>query len=247
MTAAPEKTLHQHILDEIEGRILSGDWAPGTRIPYEVDLASHYGCSRMTVNKVLTQLAHAGLIERRRKAGTYVSQPRAHSAVLEIHDIRLEVESLGLAYHYALKSREIRKAKREERDWFDLADAAPLMQITAVHAGGRLPFCHEDRLINLTAVPEAAEESFEDMAPGAWLLGRIPWSTAEHRIRAASASAQAAAALGLAEGTPCLVITRRTFSPTAVLTRVELTYPGDRHELIARFSPADQGQKVPQS
>lgn len=246
MTAAPEKTLHQLILDEIEGRILSGDWAPGTRIPYEVELASHYGCSRMTVNKVLTQLAHAGLIERRRKAGTYVSQPRAHSAVLEIHDIRLEVESLGLAYRYALKAREIRKAKRDEREWFDMAEASSLLHVTAVHAGGRLPFCLEERLINLSAVPEAADENFENIAPGAWLLGRIPWSTAEHRIRAAAASTEAAMALGIAAGTPCLIITRRTFSPAAVLTRVELTYPGDRHELIARFSPADQGQKVPQ-
>ncbi|MBN9194540.1 MAG: acetate--CoA ligase family protein, partial [Microbacterium sp.] len=62
----------------------------------ELDLAEQYGCSRMTVNKALTQLANAGLIERRRKAGSYVAQPRAQSAVLDIHDIRDEVQSLGL-------------------------------------------------------------------------------------------------------------------------------------------------------
>lgn len=247
MTVAPEKTLHQRILDEIEGRILSGDWTPGTRIPYEMDLATHYGCSRMTVNKVLTQLAQSGLIERRRKAGTYVSQPRTHSAVLEVRDIRSEVEGLGLPYRYALKSRDIRNARREERIAFNMEQAEPLLHVTAVHHSGRQPFCHEDRLINLSAVPEAAGEPFDRVAPGEWLLGQIPWSTAEHRIQAAAASPEAAAALAIEPGTPCLVITRRTFSPTAVLTRVELTYPGDRHELTARFSPADQGHKVQQT
>lgn len=246
MTAAPEKTLHQRILDEIEGKILSGEWTPGTRIPYEMALATHYGCSRMTVNKVLTQLANSGLIERRRKAGTYVSQPRTHSAVLEVRDIRSEVEELGLPYRYTLKSREIRKASREERGWFNMEQVELLLHVTAVHDSGRLSFCHEDRLINLSAVPEAADARFEGVAPGEWLLGQIPWSTAEHRIQAAAASPDAAAALAIEPGTPCLVITRRTFSPAAVLTRVTLTYPGDRHELTARFSPADQAHKVQQ-
>lgn len=242
---AVDKTLHQHILDDIEHHILSGEWATGTRIPYEVDLAVHYGCSRMTVNKVLTQLASAGLIERRRKAGTYVSQPRAHSAVLEIHDIKSEVESLGLVYSYTLKSRVIRKARTEERAWLDLAQASPVMQVTAIHKGGRAPFCVEDRLINLASVPEAEQQAFDMVAPGQWLLGQVPWSAAEHSIRAAAAGEEQARALDIKPGTPCLVITRRTFSAGAVVTRVELTYPGDRHELVARFSPADAGQKVP--
>ncbi len=51
---------------DLERLILSGDWPPGHRLPFEVDLAAQYGCSRMTANKVLTQLARAGLIERRK-------------------------------------------------------------------------------------------------------------------------------------------------------------------------------------
>lgn len=52
----------------------------------------------MTVNKVLTQLARAGLVERRRKAGTFVMRQQSRSAVLEIHDIRMEVAALGQPY-----------------------------------------------------------------------------------------------------------------------------------------------------
>ena len=40
-----------------------GDWAPGTRIPFENDLAAFYGCARATANKALSRLARDGLIE----------------------------------------------------------------------------------------------------------------------------------------------------------------------------------------
>ncbi len=90
-----EPSLHQKILADIEGKIISGEWSPGHRIPFEVDLARDYGCSRMTVNKVLTQLAARGLIERKRKSGSTVRHPTAQSAVLEIRDIASEVASLG--------------------------------------------------------------------------------------------------------------------------------------------------------
>ncbi|WP_296253579.1 GntR family transcriptional regulator, partial [uncultured Stenotrophomonas sp.] len=50
-------TLNHRIRSDIEGRILSGEWEPGFRIPFEHELMEQYGCSRMTVNKVLTALA----------------------------------------------------------------------------------------------------------------------------------------------------------------------------------------------
>ncbi len=174
---------------------------------------------------------------QRRKAGSYVCHPRVHSAVLEIHDIRSEVEALGLVYGYALKSRSSRKANAQERQWLDMGAKGEILHLAAVHSGGKIPFCHEERLINLGAVPEASDQAFETLAPGHWLLGQVPWSAAEHSIRAAAAKPEAALRLNIEPGTPCLVITRRTFSGGAVITRVELTYPGDRHELIARFSP----------
>jgi GntR family histidine utilization transcriptional repressor len=65
MNQSKDATLHQRILSDIEGRIVSGEWPPGHRIPFEIDLTKEYDCSRMTVNKALTQLAKAGLKEVR--------------------------------------------------------------------------------------------------------------------------------------------------------------------------------------
>ena len=87
------------------------------------------------------------------------------------------------------------------------------------------------------ATPEAAEENFAEIAPGPWLLSRAPWTRAEHRIRARPADARRAALLEIAEGTACLAIERRTWSGEAAITHVRFTYPGEAHELVARFSP----------
>ena len=102
-------SMHQRILGDIEGRILSGEWPPGSRIPFEHELSAQYACARMTVNKALTQLAKAGLIERRRKVGSFVTRPLSRSAVLEIPDVKSEVAALGRPYRFEILNRRRRR------------------------------------------------------------------------------------------------------------------------------------------
>jgi GntR family histidine utilization transcriptional repressor len=244
MTAKDNISLHQRILTDIADKILSGEWPPGYRIPFEHELMAQYRCSRMTVSKVLTHLANADMIERRRKAGSFVARPHSQSAVLEIPDIKAEVSALGLPYSFDLLIRRRRKSSQADRTALDLKAPGPVLELVCCHYAGRQPFCFEERLINLTAVPEAGEENFAAQPPGVWLMSHIPWTAAEHRIQAIEASAAAAAALKLASGKPCLVIERRTWSSDHTVTFVRLTYPGALHELIARFAPA-QSEKRP--
>ncbi|MDL2403010.1 histidine utilization repressor [Rhizobium mayense] len=238
MTTGKEATLHQRILSDIESRIVSGDWPPGHRIPFELALAEQYDCSRMTVNKALTQLARAGLIERRKRSGSFVTQPQAQSAVLEIHDIKSEILSLNLPYSHKIVKRAKRKGRPEDGRRLQFAGAVSVLEITCIHYAGHRPFCLEDRVINLNAVPEADEVDFDELPPGPWLINQVPWSTAEHQIRAIPADGEAATNLDIAKGTACLVIERRTWSGLGPITHVRLTYPGDRHTLVARFTPS---------
>ncbi len=233
--AAP--SLHQRIVADIEGRIVSGAWPPGSRIPFEIELCELYGCSRMTVNKALGRLVDAGLIERRRKAGSFVARPRSQAAVLEIHDIRAEVAALGLPYRFDIAARARRAVRGGDLERIELAVGAPVLALRCLHFAGERPFCAEDRLINLAAVPEAATEAFADLSPGAWLVARVPWTDAEHRIGAESATRATAAVLGIDVGAACLTIERRTWRAGQPITSVQLTYPGAAHRLVARFTP----------
>ena len=61
-----------------------------------------YGCSRATVSKALSELAARGLVVRRRRAGTFVAQPKAHAAFLAIPDLGAEVTELIQGYVVAM-------------------------------------------------------------------------------------------------------------------------------------------------
>jgi GntR family histidine utilization transcriptional repressor len=227
--------LYQRILTDIRGRIVSGEWPPGHRIPFEHELSAEYRCSRMTVNKAMSELARTGLIERRRRSGSFVRRPQSQAAILEIHDIRDEVEALGLPYRYELVSRAAREASGERDTGFP--DGTGLVELVCRHFAGAEPFCLEERSISLAAVPEAAEESFEAVAPGPWLLSRVPWNAAEHTIRAVAADEHVAKMLAVPRHSPCLVVRRRTWSGEQPVTDVRLTYAGETHSLVARFAP----------
>ena len=234
-------SLHGRILTEIEQNILSGKWPPGFRIPSEMELTAHYQCSRMTVNKVLTQLAQAGLLERKRKAGSFVTQPHTSSAVLEIPDLREVVLGMGQEYSSQMLSRRQRRSSREDMDAMRMAKAGPVVHALCLHMAGPRPFCIEDRLINLESVPDAEHENFTEHSPSSWMVNHVPWSSAEHRIRAEAASEETAGMLKLAPGFPCLVIDRRTWTGRLPITFVRLTFPCDLYELDAHFSPSTIG------
>ncbi|WP_093285522.1 substrate-binding domain-containing protein [Verrucomicrobium sp. GAS474] len=61
----------------LRGRIDSGHWGVGERLPTEIELASEFQCSRTSVSKALSLLSLAGLVGRRTRDGTRVLPPSA--------------------------------------------------------------------------------------------------------------------------------------------------------------------------
>lgn len=237
MTKGESKSLHLQILDDVRENIVSGTWPPGHRIPFEADLAKSYDCSRMTVNKALTQLTRAGFLVRNRKSGTYVKAPQSLSAALEITNIQNEVEAAGKTYSYRLVHQAQRPATRDDQDRMDETAQFSVRDVTCLHLADDAPFCLEERLINEGAVPEIEGVSFAQMPPGAWLLQTVPWSSAEHQIVARAATGDVAAALAIDEGSACLEVQRKTMNDKGRVTWAKMTYRGDQHRLVASFSP----------
>lgn len=230
--------LYQRIRGDIEGKILSGDWPPGHRVPYEHELMESYDCSRMTVNKVLSALASAGLLERRRRAGSFVARPRVQSAILQIPDLKAEVEKRGELYGYRLLDMQKRAASAHDKVRLGVALRAPVLALRCRHEAEGQPFALEDRLINVRAVPEALQQDFSVTLPNTWLVGHVPWTEAEHRITAEAADKITAAELKIEVGAACLVIERRTWRNGEPVTAVRLTHPGHLYDLVARFTPS---------
>ncbi|WP_203076145.1 UTRA domain-containing protein [Falsiroseomonas ponticola] len=224
-------TRHADIRQQIEGLILSGTLKPGDRLPSEQELVAAHGVARMTVSRALADLVAAGLVVRRRKAGSFVAAPPSEEKLLGVPDMR---EMLPGHSHAVLK-RAVRVAGAADRARIGaLPRGARVLALLVRHDSQGVPAAMEDRLVSLAAVPEAAGAEFRDSPPGTWLLDRVPWTEAEHRIRAAAADGAVAAALGMAAGAPCLVMERRTWRGDQPVTAARITWPGDRHEVTVR-------------
>jgi GntR family histidine utilization transcriptional repressor len=237
--------LHQKIRSDIEGRIMSGEWAPGHRLPYEHELMDEYGCSRMTVNKVLSALAAQGLITRRRRAGSVVAAPSSDRAVLEIQDFALEAKRANKTYRHEILRRAVDAVDAATAARIGMPTGSKMLCLDTLHLVEGEPEAYEERIINLDSVPEARAEHFDDVPPGTWLLNRVPWTDAEHIIRAVNADAKLHRRLQVATGAACLVLERRTWQAGIFLTEARIAYPGERHRLIGRFSPVGNGQFPP--
>lgn len=230
-------TLHQRIRRDIEGRIRAGDWTPGHRLPTEAELMATYGCARMTVNKAMAALVEAGLVIRRKRAGSFVAQPRVHAPVLNIPDIQSSIIARGQAYAFRLLSRRIRSARRAAHEEIELAAGGQLLDLEGVHDAAGRPFALERRLVSLKAAPDMADADFSTAPPGVWLLEHVVWTEAETRISAANADPDVARALALDPGVACLVVDRRTWRGPEHVTRVRQMFPGEAYDLVARFGP----------
>jgi GntR family histidine utilization transcriptional repressor len=235
--AAAPLSITARIHRDVQHHIVSGAWPPGTRIPFEHELAEQYACSRMTVNKALSTLAREGLIVRRRKAGSFVAAPMVEQAVMAIQDFAMDAARAGLPYRHEIRERTLRRLDAAAARAAGLPRGAKVLHILCRHCIGEQPVAFEDRLISLAAVPEVATEAFDAVPPGTWLLRRVPWTQAEHTVRARCADAALAGLLDVALGEACLVLQRRTWHLGAPVTVVEITYAGERQHLVGRFSP----------
>jgi GntR family transcriptional regulator, histidine utilization repressor len=224
----------QRIGSEIEARIASGEWKPGYRIPFEHELVTKYGCARATVGKALTALVRAGLLERRRKAGTFVAYPHVHSAVLDIPDIGKAIAERTGSYRFDLLTSSL---GRDDGSSGNFAADTRLRHTTGIHQGQDGPFASEDRLISLASVPEAEVADFTATSPSAWLIQWVPWTQARHRISAIGASAEVSTHLAIPRHTPCLLVERWTWRTGEPVTYVCQTFRGDRFDLVATFTP----------
>ena len=234
--------LHERIRAEIEGRILSGALAPGDRIPTEHALMADHGCSRMTVNKALSALAAAGLVERRKRAGSFVAHPRLHAMILDVPDLPQEVLARGQAYEYRLLTRKVTRAKPVQDKLFDVGPGR-VLEIAGIHLADGRPLAVEHRQVNLASVPAIEDAVFDSAPPGTWLLRHIPWTEVETRISAPAADSRTAALLRVKPDVPLLQIERRTWRGEDPITAVRQAFLGTAYDLFARFNARESAQR----
>jgi len=80
LQAVEPRRLYRQIADQIAGLIASGEFAPGSRLPAERELAASLGVSRASVREAIISLEIAGRVEVRVGTGIFVTGKTASAA-----------------------------------------------------------------------------------------------------------------------------------------------------------------------
>jgi len=80
MTGMAGQPLYQRIAADLRARIKSREFTAGSYLPTDEKLCAHYQVSRFTIREALRQLQVAGMIARRRGAGTLIQHDRTSAS-----------------------------------------------------------------------------------------------------------------------------------------------------------------------
>ena len=107
------KPRYQQLKDFIIEQISSGELRPLDRVPSENDLVESKSVSRMTANRALRELNDEGYVERIAGRGTFVSDFRSRSHLLEVQNIADEIASRGHVHSSAVLIQSKQHARGE--------------------------------------------------------------------------------------------------------------------------------------
>jgi len=218
----------EDIRAEVLRRIRARDWPPGALIPGEEALAAEFGVARATVNRALTALAEAGVLERKKRAGTRVAELPVRRARLEIPVIRLDVLGRGLPYDFKLLTDRLEPAPAPVTARLGLPEGTPMLYLETLHLAGGQPFVLETRWLNPAVLPSPAPD-FARVSANEWLVTHVSLVSGDIAFTAEPATAREAEVMGVPPGTALLVAERTTHGTGGPVTLVRLAHaPGHR-------------------
>lgn len=223
----------QYLLD----RIASGKLPDGSRIPSEYALMETLGASRMTVHRALREMAAEGLLRRVQGVGTFVSKPASRSALLEIFDISEDILGRGHVHQSRVLHLEPRRADAEMAARFALRAGAKIFYSEVLHTEDAVPVQLEARFVSPRFAPCYLDQDFTQQTPNRYLQSIAAASEVEHVVHAVTADARVQALLEVSAVEPCLLVERRTWTPSGPATFSRLIHPGSRYSLGSRYQP----------
>jgi GntR family transcriptional regulator, histidine utilization repressor len=222
----------EDIRAEVLRRIRVRDWPPGAMIPTEEDLAVEFGVARATVNRALRELAGAGVLERRRKAGTRVAALPVRKATLDIPVIRQEVEARGQVHSFQVLKQTFMAPPVPIASRLGIAQGLRLLYLETLHLADGRPFAHEVRWLNSEVLPRPLPD-FQSLSANEWLVSHVAYVTGDIAFGAEGANAREAAVLGVAPGTALFITERTTWTAESPITLVRLAHaPGYRVQTL---------------
>jgi GntR family transcriptional regulator len=209
------RPLYAQVKELMIGRMVRGEWRPGSILPSEGRLAVEFGVSQGTVRKALDEMAAQNLVVRQQGRGTFIAQHSQPHALFHFFHIRDDSGVKELPTGRVLSLRGDR-ADREQARRLALPARSRVWEILRLRAlRGKLV------IFERIALPASLFPGFElpidrELPDELYILYQekfaVTVARAQEKLRAVAADALDAQALDVAEGSPLLEIDRIALS-----------------------------------
>jgi len=223
--------LYHQVEESIRQEIAARAYLPGKAIPTETELQEHYRVSRETVRKAVSNLVLAGLLEKRKGLGTFVTKPkivhRLGSLYGSTEEILARSATPGTTF---IERKEISASDTMCRE-LNVDRGSRIIKVK------RLRFVNEEPVAILSSylpkdlVPNMIQAKFTNNSLYKTLeeIYGLRLAEADEVIEAGSISKKDATFLEIPENTPILVVKRVTYLDNGrVIEKLTALYRSDR-------------------
>jgi GntR family transcriptional regulator len=202
------KPLYQQVRDTLTKRIADGVWRGGEMVPSEFQIAAELGVSQGTIRKALDDMTAANLLVRRQGKGTFVASHDEARILFQFFKFKPDSGEPVFPESDVLDVR-IAKASTDEVARLDLPSGASVLQIRRARSlSGQISIVESICLpldlfdgLQTGDIPNNLYHVYAERF-GVTIAG------GEECLKAVAAPADVAVALGVAAGSPLLLVDR---------------------------------------
>ena len=180
--------------------------APNEKLPSERDLIEEFGFSRPTIQKALSDLENEGIIYRRPRQGSFVSERRLHKSLDSLQSFPEDLRSSGDVPSTRLIAFEIIEASETVARKLHLKTGDPVYYLVRLRHKNGDPIIYDYSYYAPFAIPDASGEVFVDSIYSFMEQRGMKISMAEKTVDAILPPKEIAEALKLRDDEPVIKI-----------------------------------------
>jgi len=214
----------------ISRSIANGNLQPGDPLPPESQLSHMYGLSRMTVRKAIEKVSELGLVSAVPGRGTFVNPPPLEAATFRLSEFEEDMRARGLEPSSRLLKAKAVPADRAVAEKLGLRPGQRVLHLKRLLLADGEPMVYDckhlrydrgqpilEAELDYLNLPEVMSRHSKALPAGSRFV-----------VKVASAGAEEAAALDIAEGSPVFLVEQLIYAGDgSALGWGTLVYRGD--------------------
>lgn len=229
--------IYYQLMKLIEGQIRCGELKPGEALPTEMEIATRFEISRMTVRRAISELVLAGMVFAQQGKGTFVASPKLDDIIFELNNFNEEIKQRGLKYKTTLLDAKIIRTDERLKTTFQISDDNTkfLLFRTLLSAEDERLSYETKYTIYSKSKPILESELKDPSLPGLIEAHSDYLPVSSKRVlQVAASSKEESLILGIAANSPVFLIEQTIFDPEhKTVGWSKSIYRGDRYKLTS--------------